>query len=158
MANKRKMPTKEQAALLRDMEPENTCIVFVYSCGKFKAVRDDQWQQVLHEVRTVAAARNAGWIKHTQQQEDHVLTGLGREVLKEMEKAMSEENRDPRVCPKLGDVFRRENGVVMRITAVAEDRIDWTSQDGDHRLKNWHGSRSTWEDFVEVYTKVIHAE
>ena len=77
---------------------------------------------------------------------------------REMEKAMSEENRDPRVCPKLGDVFRRENGVVMRITAVAEDRIDWTSQDGDHRLKNWHGSRSTWEDFVEVYTKVIHAE
>ena len=86
MANKRKMPTKAQVALLRDMEPENTCIVFVYSCGKFKAVRDDQWQQVLHEVRTVAAARNAGWIKHTQQQEDHVLTGLGREVLKEMEK------------------------------------------------------------------------
>ena len=70
-------------------------------------------------------------------------------------KAMSEENRDPRIDPKPGDVIRREDGVVLQITGVVEDRVDWKSQAGVW-VKNWHCDRGTWNQAWKQ--EMVHAE
>lgn len=44
------------------------------------------------------------------------------------------DTRDPRLEPKIGDVLRRPNGVVITVVRVLKDKIEWTSREYHSRL------------------------
>ena len=67
--------------------------------------------------------------------------------------------RNPGLEPKIGDVLRRPNGVVVIVVQVLKDKIEWTSCGYRSRLiEQWHGNRETWEQVAALYTEVIRAE